>query len=145
MTAMLGFLRKTLDSLKPFELTIETENDIVSGSFLWAEASTVGLVGPRLPLVDAEDPSDGQFAFASLPADERDTFVDYIENRIAGSAPARTGLVSEHLAQVALQWRKSEIHLDGRLISGVFEEAERRVELRAIPNAVRVLRYVRPT
>jgi diacylglycerol kinase family enzyme len=145
MGAMLEVLRKTLDSLSPFELTIETEAGTVTDSFLWAEASTVGLVGPRLPLVDADDQSDGLFAFASLPADERDTFVDYIENRIGGSTPARTGLVSDRLARVGLRWRDSEVHLDGRLISHVFTEADRQVELSAVASALRVLKYVRPS
>jgi len=98
MDAMLKLLRKSLDALAPFELTAETERGTVSGAFLWAESTTVGLVGPRVPLIDAEDLSDGRFVFSSLPADERSTFLEYLESRVSGSAPARTGLVSERVA-----------------------------------------------
>lgn len=145
MDAMLKVLRKTLDALTPFELTAETDGGTVTGAYLWAESTTVGLVGPRVPLIDAEDLSDGRFVFATLPADERGTFLEYLESRVSGSAPARTGLTSERVTEVALQWRGSETHLDGRLISQAFTDTERHVHLRAIPGAVRVLRLVRPS
>jgi diacylglycerol kinase (ATP) len=145
MEEMLRASKRVLDSLAPVELTIETEDGTISGDFLWAEISTVGLVGPRLPLTDAEDLSDGRFVFASLPADERATFLGYLDARISGSAPARTGVVSERVTGVALRWRGAETHLDGRLITQAFTDAERHVQLTAVPDAVRVLRLIRPT
>jgi diacylglycerol kinase (ATP) len=145
MNEMLRALRKTLDSLEPIELKIETADGSESGAFLWAEATTVGLVGPRLPLIDAEDLSDGHFVFACLPADERAAFAEYLDCRISGSAPARTGLISRRVPEVALHWHGAETHLDGQLITKLFTDAERHVHLTAVPEAVRVLRLVRPS
>jgi hypothetical protein len=82
---------------------------------------------------------------ASLPADERSAFLEYLESRVTGSAPARTGLVSERVAEVTLHWRGAETHLDGQLITQAFSDAERHVQLRAVPGAVRVLRFKRPS
>jgi diacylglycerol kinase family enzyme len=130
--------------MKPHEISISTAKGTTRGEFLWAEASTIGMVGPRLPLVDADHLSDGLIAFGALPADERETFVEYLEHRLAGSAPARTGLVSDRFAEIELRWEGYEAHLDGRLVTSLFVEPARAVRLSAEPNAVRVLRFVRP-
>ena len=144
LNATVKSLRKSLQNLKPRPLRARTSAGVLEGEFLWAEASTVGLVGARLPLTDAADVSDGLLTFAALPADERETFLEYLDHRLAGSAPTRTGFISERVAEIELEWDGFHTHLDGSLVSDLFDGFTTRARISTIPAAASVLRFARP-
>lgn len=153
-------LRKRLKDLKSAKVTLRTPAAVHEGRFLWAEVSTVGLVGPRLPILENDDPGDGLLAYALLPVDERATLDEYLEHRQLGSAPRRTGLITGRAQRLTITWSGCEGHIDGRLLPGPAEKSgeksgaktgekaavrsgERSAELGVQPGAVQVLRLSR--
>lgn len=144
LEAGVKILRKRLKDLKSARITLTTPDEKHEGRFLWAEVSTVGLVGPRLPILEGDDPGDGLLAYALLPVDERDTLDEYLAHRQLGSAPRRTGLITGRAKRLTLTWSGCEGHIDGRLLPAPgSKSADRTAELEIQPGAVQVLRLSR--
>lgn len=144
LDAGIRMLRRRLKDLKPAKITLKAGKEVHEGRFLWAEVSTVGLVGPRLPILDTDDPGDGLLAYALLPVDERQTLDEYLEHRQLGSAPRRTGLITGRAERISLAWSGCESHIDGRLLPSAGPKGgERTAELEIQPGAVQVLRLAR--
>lgn len=145
LDAITKAVHKRLGDLKPARITLRTPDQEFAGEFLWAEVSTVGLVGPRLPILESDDPGDGLLAFALLPPEERDTFDQYLEHRQSGSAPRRTGLVTGRAPKLTIEWSRFAVHLDGKLLPTPPAGAApiRSAELEIQPGAAQVLRLRR--
>lgn len=148
LDAGIKVLRKRLKDLKPAKISVRTPDAVHEGKFLWAEVSTVGLVGPRMPILENDDPGDGLLAYALLPVEERGTLDEYLEHRQLGSAPRRTGLITGRAAQLTITWAGCEGHMDGRLLPGPADKpgtraAERSADLEVQPAAVQVLKLSR--
>jgi diacylglycerol kinase family enzyme len=145
LKASMKTLHKRLRDLEPVEVTLKTPEQTHSGKFLWAEVTPIGSVGPRLPILETDDPADGLLAFALLPVEERDTFDQYIEHRQDMTAPRRTGLVTGRAPRISLTWSAGAAHLDGKLLPKPPGDqlAPRTAELETLPGAVRVLRLAR--
>jgi diacylglycerol kinase family enzyme len=58
----------------------------LSGEYLLVEAMNIPLIGPNIPLSPNADPGDGQIDLVTLTEDQRDAFLAYIADRLAGNA-----------------------------------------------------------
>ncbi|MCC6677668.1 MAG: NAD(+)/NADH kinase [Phycisphaerales bacterium] len=148
LEAGIKVLRRRLKDLKPAKISLRAPDGTHEGKFLWAEVSTVGLVGPRMPILENDDPGDGLLAYALLPVEERETLDTYLEHRQLGSAPRRTGLITGRAERLTITWSGCEGHIDGRLLPGPAEKpgekpGQRTAELEIQPGAVQVLRLSR--
>jgi diacylglycerol kinase family enzyme len=137
-------MRKTLKTLDPLRLRVRTPEGLIEGEYLWVEVGTFGMVGPRIPLVHADDYSDGLLTYALLPAAEKETFAEFLGAKHGGSAPTRTGLVTGRAASLQVEWSEFPAHLDGALMD--FGQSEDRIEIgvRVRPRTVSVLRFTKP-
>jgi hypothetical protein len=103
------------------------------------------MVGPRIPLVHADDYSDGLLTYALLPASEKDVFAEFLGATHGGSAPTRTGLVTGRAASLQVEWSGFPAHLDGTLLSDLGQSEETvKVSVRVRPKTVTVLRLTKP-
>ena len=65
------------------------DGETLSGEFIAAEASNIGLIGPNIPLVPRADPGDGLLDLVLVGADHQTQLIRHAEARLKnGSAPA---------------------------------------------------------
>jgi diacylglycerol kinase family enzyme len=142
LAAAMKLVRKRLSDLKPVEMTLETSQNVHHGEFLWAEATTVNSVGPRLGVFETHELGDGVLSYAILPVEERETFEQSLVDRIEGRAPRRTGLITGGAAEITITWAKGAAHIDGKLLPEPPATATgpRRAEIAVQPQAVKFVR-----
>lgn len=145
LEAQVKVVRHRLHNLKPERITLRTPENAHFGDYLWAEVSTVGRVGPGLPILENDDPGDGLLAFALLSPEDRAIYDQFLEHRRTGSAPRRTGLVTGRAATLTLEWSGIHAHIDGELLTQehAAKGGEHMVRLDIQPGAVNVLRLAR--
>lgn len=145
LDAGLKAMRKALKTLEPRRLSVRTPEGLIEGEYLWVEVGTFGMVGPRIPLVLADDYSDGLLTYALLPAAEKDAFAEFLGARHGGSAPTRTGLVTGRAASLQVEWSGFAAHLDGKLLDDLGQSEDRvGISVRTRPSTVTVLRLTKP-
>ncbi|MCC6661985.1 MAG: NAD(+)/NADH kinase [Phycisphaerales bacterium] len=137
-------MRKTLKTLEPRRLRVRTADGQIDGQYLWLEVGTFGMVGPRIPLVHADDYSDGLLTYALLPASQKDTFAEFLGATHGGSAPTRTGLVTGRTPSLQAEWSGFPAHLDGTLLEDLGRSDDTvSVSVRVRPKTVTVLKLTR--
>lgn len=142
LAAAMKLVRKRLSDLKPAEMTLETPHGVHQGEFLWAEATTVSAVGPRLGVFETHELGDGVLSYAILPVEERETFDQSLVDRIEGRVPRRTGLITGRAAELKITWAGGAAHIDGKLLPSPPATATgpRRAVIAVQPQAVKFVR-----
>jgi diacylglycerol kinase family enzyme len=111
------FVRKIVIDAPPECLEIGIEDETITGRFAVLEITAIPLIGPRLPLAPAADPSDRnlEICFVGDNDAERQAFAQWLDN----PESAATVPVSSRRAQrltIAGQFRR--IRLDSKLWNG---------------------------
>jgi diacylglycerol kinase (ATP) len=63
---------------------LEIDGTDHSGKYLLAEIMNIQSIGPNLHLSPSSDPGDGEFEVVLIPEEQKDLFLDYVDNLIKG-------------------------------------------------------------
>jgi diacylglycerol kinase family enzyme len=93
--------RAALEDLAPHPWTIVADGQTWTGEFLAIEILNIPLVGPRLILSRAADPSDGRFDLLLAREADRTALLAHVDARLAGS-DCGAGLPVHHVGHVTI-------------------------------------------
>ena len=133
-------LHRTANGLSSQHLTVWIDGELLSGEFLWIEATRVGLVGANLWLTASVDPSTAQTTLVLLPTQERDTFLDYLA-REETEFPGRSGLLVRRTTTASITWGAFAAQMDGESLPepAIAGRGERHAEVGVHPEPVRIV------
>jgi diacylglycerol kinase (ATP) len=110
-------IREAVLGAAPESLEIGIDGDTIAGRFAVVEIAAIPLIGPRLPLAPAADPSDRclDVCFIGDNAEERQRLARWLDNP-EGAGPAPVSV--RRGERVTIQGQFRHVRLDSKLWSG---------------------------
>ncbi len=109
-------MTQTLSSFAPQTLTLNTDGNISSESFVMLEVMNTNAVGPRLNLAPNADPGDGFFDTVIVHEDERVGFLNYVTNVMSGTVETLPNVEIKRLQRLELTCTDWAVHADAEII-----------------------------
>jgi diacylglycerol kinase (ATP) len=109
-------MTQTLSTFAPQTLTLASDGETFTDSFVMLEVMNTNAVGPRLQLAPGASSSDGLFDVLLVREDARIGFLNYVTNVMSGTVEALPNVEVKLLRGLELDCQDWAVHADAEII-----------------------------
>ena len=133
-------LLKLVKKYEPQQAQLQIEEETLQGTYLLVELMNIKYIGPNSELAPNATPGDGEFDLVTVSSQQRDAFVEYLEQVVKGNShPANFSEVADirKTRSLKMKWEGKDVHLDDDPLSNYAGEF---LEVKIKPAALQVYR-----